>query len=210
MSDRAERLMTKLKKEFGSIPLWETALVQTRFEAGDSEWDITRKYYQHVHDYSYYRPLARMLHRRCKKEIGEFPSITEDMVRKWILLKYWSDVEVMAEYQRQFDEAKPEERRAKKLLAEMRRDFGHCTTVNEVKILRWMEGNLTDEMVKEKYKADIEQSKLVSRAKALQYRLGDEVSRELSVSVPDLLKQFKDNLTDGDIVKQCQEDASKP
>lgn len=210
MTDRATRLLTELKKAFGINPLWDAASIQTRLERNESKWDITRMYYQNMHDYSYYRPLARLLHSRCKREIGKLPTITEEMIRRWILVDYWSDVRVLAEYQKQFDEEYPNVRRAKWILAELRRDLGHCDTVGEPKILFWVENDVAEEKMRENYKAGIEHSKVLGRAKVLQYRLGDDLSRELNVPIPDLLNHFREDLTDDEIVKHYQEQASKP
>jgi hypothetical protein len=211
MTDRAERLTKETRKEFGNCPRWTVASTQTRLEANDSKWDIQRKYYQAHRDYTNCRPLARILHRRCKSEIGKLPAITENMIHEWIFLEYWSDFQVMAEYQEQFDKEYPDVRRAKRVLAELRRDLGHCDTVDEQKIIFWVEKNLTDERMRSSYNIAIEQSKFISRAKALQYRLGDDVSRKLKVSIPEVQNHFRKDLTENDIVKHYQEEeASKP
>ncbi|KAI4942784.1 hypothetical protein J4E91_009703 [Alternaria rosae] len=200
MTGRAKRLTTKLKKEFGSIPEREAEFTQTCLQAGDSEWDVTRKYHLTVHDYNKNRPLARVLHRMCKGEIGECQEITEEMIWKWLALDTWTDLQVKAKYQQEFNKAQPEVRRAKKLLAEMRRDLGDCHMVGELKIHGYVKLNLTEKFIRTKYRGYIERAKAIRRAEALQYRLGDEVSRELNVSVSELLVHFNNNLEDDDIV----------
>ncbi|CAG5139739.1 uncharacterized protein ALTATR162_LOCUS556 [Alternaria atra] len=210
MSERAEQLTKKLRKEFGDVPPWKTASTQTRLDEGDSEWSITRRYYERAHDYDKFLPLARMLHRKLKKEIGQCPAITEYKIREWLALEYWTDTQVKIEYRLEFDKARPEVRRAKKLLVEMRRDLGDCHMVGDLKILGWIEYGLTDKHIKDKYQGFIVRANLVSRAEALQYRLGDEVSRRLNVSVPELLKHFDDNLDEDQIVEDYRKRTSKP
>jgi hypothetical protein len=193
MSDRAEKLTTKLEKEFGTAPVWETTSTKICLDQSNSEWNITRMYCLAIHGYNRYQPLARMLHRACKKEIGKHPDITEDMIRRWLALDYKSDVQVRAEYQRLFDEARPEVRRSKKLLVEMRRDLGDCHMVGELHVLRWLENGLIEGDIKGKYKGAIERASLITRAEALQYRLEDEVRHKPAPSVLELLKRFRES-----------------
>jgi hypothetical protein len=208
MSDRAEKLTTKLRKEFGTAPVWNTTSTKTCLDQNDSEWNITRMYCLAIHDYSRYQPLARMLHRMCKKEIGKHPDITEDMIKRWLALDYKTDVQVRAEYQRLFDKARPEVRRSKKLLVEMRRDLGDCHMVGELHVLRWLENGLTEGDIKGKYKGAIERASLITRAEALRYRLEDEVRHKPAPSVPELLKRIRDNsdVDDNAIVNEHRQD----
>jgi hypothetical protein len=210
MSDRAEQLTKKLRKGFGNVPPWKTTLTQTCLDAGDSEWDIKRMYCGMADDYNKFRPLARMVHRVCKKEIGELPGITENKIVDWIMLAHLTDAQIKVEYQLRFDKARPEVRRAKKLLVEMRRDLEDCHVVGELRILRWIEKGLSEEAVKDKYKWSIEEAKPVSRAEALQYRLQDELNHRPVASIPDLQNHFREDLDDDGIVGYYRERIPKP
>ncbi|KAI4684370.1 uncharacterized protein J4E84_006359 [Alternaria hordeiaustralica] len=196
MSERAERLTTKLKKEFGSIPEWEAEFTQSCLQAGDSDWDITRKYHLTVHDYNKNRPLARVLHRMCKEEIGECQEITEEMIWKWFALDNWTDLQVKAKYRQEFDKAQPEVRRAKKLLAEMRRDLGDCHLVGDTHVREWMKHDLREDHIRRKYEDYMREARLANRAAVLRYRLEDEVPGNFAVSDAELLERCRDNPDD--------------
>lgn len=213
MTERAEALTKKLRKEFGNLAPWGTKMTQTCLNENLSEWNIRRLYCQGADDYSKFRTLARSVHRICKKEIGEVPDITEDQIKIWILLDYWTDDQIKVEYQRQFDKAQPNMRRAKKLLVEMRRDHGDCHMVSELRILKWIENGLDEKGVKaieDKYKGCIREAKVISRAEALQYRLQDELDHRPVASVSELRNRFRENLDDDRIVDYYRERISKP
>lgn len=206
MSDtRAESLTKKLRKEFGYVPWWNTSTTQQSLDAHDSHWQIERFYCGWVEDYNRFRPLAKMVHRACKKEIGELPEVTEDVIRKWILVEGMTDTEMKAKYQMIYDEANPNARKAKKLLAELRRDEGGCITVGEVQILRWFERGLDKEAIVPKYKNRIKDATLFSRAEALRYRLQEELESTEVASVPELLGRFREDLDDNAIIRHYRD-----
>ena len=207
MSDAAQILTTKLRKELGNLPTWKVATTQECMDKGETTWLIKRKYCGQAADYNRFRPLARSVHRKCRREIGKFPDITVDVIKRWIDENYWDDAQVKAEYQRQFYKAHPEIRRAKKLLAEMRRNLGDCHLVDEQNVLRWVKKNLTDKRVEAKYKGALDRAGPFNRAEALQYRLQDELNYEAVASLADLRALFEgdgdghDPLSDDEIVE---------
>ncbi|RYN71761.1 hypothetical protein AA0117_g9212 [Alternaria alternata] len=206
MSDtRAESLTKKLRKEFGYVPWWKTSTTQQSLDAHDSHWQIKRFYCGWADEYNRFRSLAKMVHRACKKEIGELPEVTEDVIRKWILVDILTDTEIKAKYQLLYDEANPNVRKAKKLLAELRRDEGGCVTVGEVQVLRWFERGLDKEAIVPKYKNRIKDATLSSRAEALRYRLQEELESTEVASVPELLGRFREDLDDNAIVRHYQD-----
>ena len=206
MSDtRAESLTKKLRKEFGYVPWWKTSTTQQCLDAHDSHWQIKRFYCGWADEYNRFRPLAKMVHRACKKEIGELPEVTEDVIRKWILVDILTDTEIKTKYQLLYDEANPNVRKAKKLLAELRRDEGGCITVGEVQGLRWFERGLDKEAIVPTYKNRIKDATLSSRAEALRYRLQEELESTEVASVPELLGRFREDLGDNAIIRHYQD-----
>ena len=199
MSDAAKALTTKLRNELGNLPPWKVATTQEYMDKGETTWLIKRKYCDQAAEYNQFRPLARSVHRQCRREIGKFPDITVDVIKGWIAEKYWDDTEVKAEYQRQFYKAHPEIRRAKKLLAELRRDLGDCHLVDEQNVLKWVKKNLTDESVEDKYRSALGRAGTFNRAAALRYRLEDEMPGNFVVSDAELLERCRDNPDDNAI-----------
>ncbi|KAI4656632.1 uncharacterized protein J4E78_006522 [Alternaria triticimaculans] len=200
MSDAAKILTTKLRKELGNLPIWKVATTQECMDKGETTWLIKRKYCSQVDDYNRFRPLARSVHQQCRREIGKFPDVTVDVIKRWIDENYWDDAQVKAEYQRQFHKAHPEIRRAKKLLAELRRDLGDCHLVDEQNVLKWVKKNLTDKRVEDKYRSALDRAGPLNRAEALRYRLEDEGSDELVVSNAVILEECRDNSNDTAVV----------
>jgi hypothetical protein len=206
MSDtRAESLTKKLRKEFGYVPAWKVSTTQQCLDAHHTHWLIKRIYCGSADDYNRFRPLAKMVHRACKKEIGELPEVTEDVIRKWILVEGMTDTEMKAKYQLLYDEANPNMRKAKKLLAELRRDEGGCITVGEVQVMRWFERGFDKEAIVPKYKNRIKEATLFSRAEALRFRLQEELKSTEVASVPELLGHFRENLDDNAIIRHYQD-----
>ncbi|KAI4620795.1 hypothetical protein J4E83_005156 [Alternaria metachromatica] len=200
MSDAAKALTIKLRNELGNLPPWKIATTQECMDKGETTWLIKKKYCGQAAEYNQFRPLARSVHRQCRREIGKFPDITVDVIKGWIAEKYWDDTEVKAEYQRQFYKAHPEIRRAKKLLAELRRDLGDCHLVDEQNVLKWVKKNLTDKRVEDKYRSALDRAGPLNRAEALRYRLEDEGSDELVVSNAVILEECRDNSNDTAVV----------
>ncbi|CAN9098306.1 unnamed protein product [Alternaria alternata] len=201
MSDtRAESLTKKLRKEFGYVPAWKVSTTQQCLDAHHTHWLIKRIYCGSADDYNRFRPLAKMVHRACKKEIGELPEVTEDMIKHWISVNVMDDTEIKAKYQLLYDEANPNMRKAKKLLAELRRDEGGCITVGEVQVMRWFERGFDKEAIVPKYKNRIKEATLFSRAEALRFRLQEELKSTEVASVPELLGHFRENLDDNAII----------
>ncbi|KAG9189097.1 hypothetical protein G6011_05965 [Alternaria panax] len=209
---RAETLTKKLKKEFGHVPSWKVSSTQTLLDGGFYHWNIRRMYCGWADDYNKFRPLAKTLHRACKKDIGAVPGITEDTIKRWISVDILTDREIMAKYQLQFDQDNPKMRLAKKLLAELRRDEGECQKVSELHTLRWVEEGLHEEpeAVREKYRRCIRDAKAISRAYALQYRLQDEPNGRPVASVAELQVRFHENLDDNAIVQYYRDRVPKP
>lgn len=116
-----------------------------------------------------------------------------------------TDTEIKAKYQLLYDEANPHMRKAKKLLAELRRDEGGCITVGEVQVLRWFERGFDKEAIVPKYKNRIKNATLFSRAEALRYRLQEELESNEVATVPELLGRFREDLDDNAIVRHYQD-----
>jgi hypothetical protein len=206
----AETLTKKLKRDFGDVPKWDIKMTQACLDAGDPLWNIRRMYCSTADDYNKFRQLARAVHRRCKKNIGKIPHITEDRIKRWIVVDGLTESQIMVDYQREFNKAYPEVRQARKLLAEMRRDLGVCNMISESNVLNSLQRNLGDKQIKENYAWHIAQGKKVTRAEALRYRLEDEVSDTLSaLSNCELLKRIGEGLTDVEIVGYYQERTPK-
>ena len=148
MSDKAEQLTNQLRQDLGNLPQWETTSTREYLDNGDTEWSITIKYHEMVHENIKSRSLARTVHRMCKRQIGKHPSITEDMIKKWLAEDDWTDARVRAEYQRQFDDAQLPKRNANKLLCEMRRDYGDCHWVSDTHVRKWMKRGLTEDRMR--------------------------------------------------------------
>ncbi|RYO61421.1 hypothetical protein AA0113_g6886 [Alternaria arborescens] len=206
MSDtRAESLTKKLRKEFGYVPSWKVSTTQQSLDAHNSHWQIKRFYCGWADDHNKFRPLAKMVHRACKKEIGELPEVTEDVIRKWILVGILTDTEIKAKYQLLYDEANPNMRKAKKLLAELRRDEGGCITVGEVQVLRWFKRGFDKEAIVPKYKNRIKEAALFNRAEAFRYRLQEELESTEVASIPELLGRFREDLDNNAIIRHYQD-----
>ncbi|CAN9168117.1 unnamed protein product [Alternaria alternata] len=115
------------------------------------------------------------------------------------------DTEIKAKYRLLYDEANPNMRKAKKLLAELRRDEGDCITVGEVQVMRWFERGFDKEAIVPKYKNRIKEATLFSRAEALRFRLQEELNSTEVASVPELLGRFRENLDDNAIIRHYQD-----
>jgi hypothetical protein len=205
MSDRADVLTEKLRKEFGNVPQWGVASTQMCLDHHDSTWQIKRIYCELADDYNKFRPLARTVHRACKKEIGKLPDVTEDDIKNWILLDCLTDTQIKTIYQLKFDKAEPDMRKAKKLLAAMRRDHGDCHMVGELCVLKWIKNGLDDEAIKGKHQWHIKEAKLFHRAEALRYRLQDELNRREVVSVSEIRNRCREDLNDERIFAHYRE-----
>ena len=200
MSETAEQLTNQLRKGLGNLPQWKTETTRECLDNGDTQWSITIKYHKMAYEYHKLRLLARTVHRMCKKQIGKHPSITEGMIKKWLAEDDWTDAQVRTEYQRQFDEAQLKKRNAKKLLCEMRRNYGDCHLVVDTHVRKWMKQGLGEGEIKRKYQQCIGEAPLANRAAALRCRLKDEVPGNFVVSDVELLKKCRDNPDDNAIV----------
>jgi len=200
MSDTAEQLTNQLRQDFGDLPQWKTASTRQYMDNGGTEWSITIKYHKMAYEYHKLRLLARTVHRMCKTQIGKHPSITEGMIKKWLAEDDWTDAQVRMEYKRQFDEAQLKKRDAKKLLCEMRRDYGDCHLVGDMHVRKWMKQDLREDQIRRNYERYMREAPLANRVEALRYRLEDEVPGKFVVSDAELLKRCRDNPKDDAIV----------
>ncbi|CAI9637359.1 unnamed protein product [Alternaria burnsii] len=193
MSDtRAESLTIKLRKEFGNVPSWKVSSTQERLDAQYSHWLIRLMYCERANDYNRYGPIARTEYKMCKKDIGELSEVSEDTIKRWIGVDHLNGFEIKARYQQLFDDKHPNVRKAKKLLAELRRDEGDCRMVGEMRVQGWIENGFDMEVIKQRYRRQIVEAKLFCRAEALRYRLQDELHHEDVASVPDIRDRCRD------------------
>ncbi|CAN9081771.1 unnamed protein product [Alternaria alternata] len=88
----------------------------------------------------------------CKKDIGELPEISLGTIKGWIARDRLNGFEIKARYQQLFDEKQPNVRKAKKLLAELRRDEGDCRMVGELRVRGWIESGFDVEVIKQRDK----------------------------------------------------------
>ncbi|KAI4609859.1 uncharacterized protein J4E87_010976 [Alternaria ethzedia] len=200
MSDKAEQLTNQLRQDLGNLPQWETTSTRECLDNGDTQWSITIKYHKMAYEYHKLRLLARTVHRLCKTQIGKHPDITEGMIKKWLAEDGWTDAEVRTEYQRQFDEAQLQKRHVKKLLCEMRRDYGDCHLVRDTHVRKWKKEGLEEDQIRGKYQEYMSKAPLANRVAALRYRLEIEVSDKLVISNAVLLEECRGNLDDLAIV----------
>ncbi|CAN9096409.1 unnamed protein product [Alternaria alternata] len=151
MSDtRAESLTNKLRKEFGNVPSWRVSSTQECLDAQYSHWLIRLMYCERANDYNRYGPIARTEYKMCKKDIGELSEISLDTIKGWIARDRLNGFEIKARYQQLFDEKQPNVRKAKKLLAELRRDEGDCRMVGELRVRGWIESGFDVEVIKQR------------------------------------------------------------
>ncbi|KAI4647267.1 uncharacterized protein J4E79_010419 [Alternaria viburni] len=200
MSDIAEQLTNQLRQDLGNLPQWKTETTRECLDNGDTQWSITIKYHEKAYEYHKLRLLARTVHRLCKTQIGKHPDITEGMIKNWLTEDNWTDDQVRTEYQRQFDEAQLKKRHVKKLLCEMRRDYGDCHLVRDTHVREWKKQGLEEDQIRGEYQQYMSKAPLANRVAALRYRLQIEVSDKLVISNAVLQKECRDNPDDLAIV----------
>ncbi|KAI4925293.1 hypothetical protein J4E85_007171 [Alternaria conjuncta] len=203
MSDIAEQLTNQLRQDLGNLPQWKTETTRECLDNGDALWSITIKYHETAYEYHKLRLLARTVHQLCKTQIGKHPDITEGMIKNWLAEDKWTDAQVRKEYQRQFDEAQLKKRHVKKLLCEMRRDYGDCHLVRDTHVRKWKKEGLEEDQIRVKYQEYMSKAPLANRVAALRYRLQIEVSDKLVISNAVLLEKCRDNPDDLAIVDAC-------
>ena len=149
-------------------------------------------YCERANDYNRYGPIARTEYKMCKKDIGELSEISLDTMKGWVARDRLNGFEIKARYQRLFDEKQPNVCKAKKLLAELRRDEGDCRMVGELRVRGWIESGFDVEVIKQRYRRQMVEAKLFCRAEALRYHLEDELHHSDVASVPDIRDRCRD------------------
>ncbi|KAL1801664.1 hypothetical protein ACET3X_002006 [Alternaria dauci] len=151
-----------------------------------------------------------MVYRACKKDIGELPDVNTETIKQWIMVDGLIDTEIKAKYQLLYDDTLPNMRKAKKLLAELRRDEGDCHKIGELRALKWIEDKFDMKDIIKSYRYHITEAKLFGRAEALRYRLQDELKCRDVPSILELRILFHNNLNDNAIAAYYLEKISRP
>src|SRR4051812_18373071 len=128
LEERANQLTVQLKSEFGVMQSWTTNSTLESLKQGTTDWEITLEYNKMFQRYREYQVLVRVVLKRYREEIGECSIITVNQMGQWIDRYEHNEKELKQKYQQQYNIAQAQERKAKKLLAEIRRDYGECDT----------------------------------------------------------------------------------
>jgi len=205
--EEVDELWALLRNRIGDYPHWNRDTVGVHLLRGASELSIRAEYRIMVKAYNDRMLMVRETTATLRGMYGERSSINEKSVLKMIE-SGMTDKEIMDSY-REREEKERATRSAKALLEQLRRDIGQCDMVDEKKVLRWREKNLSTSNIVAKYRWQHQRSRFLTRAEELRPRLVRAVGNGFDMSDAILVGWFEAGHIDDEIVGIFREMANK-